>query len=147
MKKHIKPALLLSLLFCCAGCSSIDVRCAFDFGVETLPYRQTLEEGGIAEVYFEIVPGEAGCLHDSTRYSVRYFPSEGEGQLRLRGDSMMRPNVLYRLPGRQFVMTYMPDWGKAASTHTLELVFIDSYEHHQAVTLTFNQQHSESDEK
>lgn len=128
----------LAALLMLGGCASIDVRQDFDFTVFTLPYAGTLSEGTPAEIRFEIRPGEAGSLSDSTRYYVRYFPSSGQGTLRVGQDTALRPNDPYRLTNRTFRMYYLPAWGTAETEHALDLTFFDSWRHEVPVTLQFN---------
>lgn len=134
----------LAALLMLGGCASIDVRQDFDFTVFTLPYSNTLSEGTPAEIRFEIGPGEAGSLSDSTRYYVRYFPAAGEGTLRVGQDTALRPNDPYRLTSRTFRMYYLPDWGTATARHTLSLTFLDNWGHTQETTLQFNVQEDDN---
>lgn len=127
------------------ACASIDIRTDFDFGVTHLPYRQTLEEGETVEIRFSITADEEGHMYDSATYRVRYFPTEGEGYLRIGSDTAMRPNDLYILPGREFSMYYTPLWGKAANTHQLDLTFEDDRAHLHDISLTFNTKEEEDE--
>ncbi|MCM1168553.1 MAG: DUF3872 domain-containing protein [Bacteroides sp.] len=142
-KKHL-PAILAGCLLLW-GCASIDVKQDFDFTVTTLPYSSTLKEGTAAEIRCQIVPGEDGYLSDSTRYYVRYFPTAGEGTLRVGRDTALVPNDLYRLPAQQFRLYYLPAWGTSETEHTLALTFTDSWGHTQDLSLQFNQKAQEED--
>lgn len=145
MLYRLKDWLVLAGIVVGCACASLDVRTDFDFGVEIMPYRQTLTEGETVELRFSITPDEEGNMYDSARYRVRYFPVEGEGYLRIGQDTAMRPNDLYPLPGREIRMYYTPLWGKAENTHQLDLTFEDDRAHRHGVSVTFNTQKDEDD--
>ena len=71
-----------------------------------------------------------------TKYTVRYFPFQGKGYLRIGGDGeALRPNDTYPIKQGSFRMYYTPI---VSGSHELELVFENNHKQSYTVTLSFN---------
>ncbi|MBR8730505.1 hypothetical protein IX332_001854 [Porphyromonas levii] len=89
--------------FCLCSCDrSLDVQTVFPFKVEAMPVRKDIALGETAEIRCLLT--SEGDFSD-TRYTIRYFQPEGEGELRLDG-VVFEPNDRYPLESKSFRLYY-----------------------------------------
>jgi hypothetical protein len=104
----------------------------FEFTIEMLPIPKTVTTGVPVEMRFEL--SSIGGSYDSTQYFVRYFQYDGKGQLADESGTVFFPNDSYLVPNKKFRLYFTPTSG---DSHTLELVFYDSFKRQQVFELTF----------
>ncbi|WP_211638392.1 DUF3872 domain-containing protein [Porphyromonas levii] len=107
MKKIIRIIWVMGVLmlagFCLCSCDrSLDVQTVFPFKVEAMPVRKDIALGETAEIRCLLT--SEGDFSD-TRYTIRYFQPEGEGELRLDG-VVFEPNDRYPLESKSFRLYY-----------------------------------------
>lgn len=125
-------AIVFTIGILCFSCSDLHVQQDFDFGVSRLAVPSQVGDGETVEIRF-VLHHIDGC-YDSTRYYVRYFPTNGSGRL-VYSDSVLQPNDDYRVTSDKFRMYYT---ALSAGEHTLNFVFSDSFDHSHDLNLTFN---------
>lgn len=82
---------------------SIDVKKAYAFHLETMPVQKHIEEGQTAEIRCRLV---REGIYDGARYTIRYFQTDGKGELRLGQGEPFTPNDRYPLTSDEFRLYY-----------------------------------------
>ena len=85
MKKILNTIWVMGMLtlavFCLSACDrDLDVQQSYPFTVETMPVQKDIIKGQTAEIRCTLKRG--GELAD-TRYTIRYFQSDGKGLLKM----------------------------------------------------------------
>ena len=99
MKKILNTIWVMGMLtlavFCLSACDrDLDVQQSYPFTVETMPVQKDIIRGQTAEIRCTLKRG--GEFAD-TRYTIRYFQSDGEGLLRMDNGTVFKPNDRYPL--------------------------------------------------
>ena len=82
-------------VFCLSACDrDLDVQQSYPFTVETMPVQKDIIRGQTAEIRCTLKWG--GEFAD-TRYTIRYFQSDGKGLLRNDNGTVFKPNDRYPL--------------------------------------------------
>ena len=81
----------------------IDVKKAYAFHLETMPVQKRIIEGQTAEIRCQLV--HEG-IYDGARYTIRYFQTDGKGELRLGQGEPFTPNDRYPLISDEFRLYY-----------------------------------------
>jgi len=123
MKKIIfKRALALTawlaaiVLMFVACDNELDVKQVYSFDLETMPVQKRITQGETAEIRCRIVrEGD----YSGTAFSIRYFQSDGKGQLRLDDGTVFLPNDLYPLDKTTFRLYY--------TSHSTDQQVVDVY--------------------
>ena len=90
----VKGVLTLAV-FCLSACDRyLDVQQSYPFTVETMPVQKDIIRGQTAEIRCTLKWG--GEFAD-TRYTIRYFQSDGKGLLRNDNGTVFKPNDRYPL--------------------------------------------------
>lgn len=131
-------AIVFTIGILCFSCSDLHVQQDFDFEVSHLPVPSQVGDGEEVEIRFELRHIEG--RYDSTRYYVRYFPTNGNGTL-VYHDSVLNANDDYRILSDKFRMYYR---ALSAGEHTFSLVFHDDFDHNHELSLSFNESKSDS---
>lgn len=137
MKKY-QILYCLSILFLIGiGSSScthrLEVQEGAPFEVTHLPYYSQIGLRQSAEIRMNLSTEDT---FSGTKYTVRYFPYQGKGYLRIGGDGeALRPNDTYPIKQGNFRMYYTPI---VSGSHELELVFENNHKQSYTVTLSFN---------
>lgn len=128
---------ILSLLlvgFCLCSCDrNLDVQTAYPFEVSAMPVGKSIAKGETVEIRLNL---SCEGSYADTRYTLRYFPYEGKGALRIskRGD-VLQPNDRYPISKGDFRLYYT---SLGTDRHSLELVFEDNHGQRQTMTFEFN---------
>ena len=89
--------------FCLSSCDRfLDVQTVFPFEVETMPVPKDIGKGETVEIRC-LLKSEGNF--SGTRYTIRYFQPEGEGELSLDG-VVFNPNDRYPLERKSFSLYY-----------------------------------------
>ena len=99
MKKILNTIWVMGLLtlavFCLSACDrDLDVQQSYPFTVETMPVQKDIIRGQTAEIRCTLKRG--GEFAD-TRYTIRYFQSDGKGLLKNDNGTVFKQNDRYPL--------------------------------------------------
>ncbi|MDE7074653.1 MAG: DUF3872 domain-containing protein [Odoribacter sp.] len=104
------------------GCSShLDIRQDYKFEIEMLPIPKKLQREEMVALEFAIIREE---VFRDTRYSFRYFQSDGKGVLMNDKGEQYVMNRYYPLNADVFKMLYR---SKCTEGQTLDFVFMDNF--------------------
>ena len=126
MKRNILGAIwvmgVLSFVgFCLSSCTpELDVQQAYDFSLQTLPVQKDIIKGAVAEIRCSL---KAEGDFKDTRYTIRYFQSDGKGKLRLDDGTLLSPNDRYLLTRDNFRLYYT---SRSAERQTID-IYIEDY--------------------
>ena len=134
--------LLALVSLCLPACDrELEVLQAYDFTLETMPVQKDLRRGETAEIRCSLK--RAGRFA-GTRYTLRYFQSEGRGMLRLDKGAALKPNDRYPLVREEFRLYYT---SQSADRQTIDVYIEDNFGKLQQLTFVFNNKKSEEDKK
>ena len=134
MACYIVAALLLT-----GACNDrLDIQQVYPFSVETMPVPKKLKVGETAEIRCSLK--REGRFEDA-RYTIRYFQSDGRGQLRLDNGTVLLPNDRYPLDRETFRLYYVAG---SQEPGVIDLVFEDNAGQAAELSFTFNNDSSES---
>ena len=96
--------LLTALLCIILGCNdTLDIQQVYSFDLYTMPVPKRIIEGETVEIRCEIV--KEGNYAGNMFY-IRYFQTDGKGELRLDDGRVLLPNDLYPLKKDTFRLYY-----------------------------------------
>jgi len=108
-------------LLVCACDNELDIQQAYGFDLVTMPVRDEILPNETAEIRCTIVrEGE----YSGTRYFLRYFQSDGDGELRLDDGTLFAPNDLYPLDRTVFRLYYT---SRSSEQQTIDVYIEDSF--------------------
>ncbi len=130
---------LLAAGFCLSACNSeLDVQQAYEFDIQTMPVRKEINQNETIEIRCSLI--EKGTFADN-RYTIRFFQSEGYGELKLGKDGeAFLPNNRYPLLEKEFRLYYT---SKSAESQTFEVVVADSFGNEKRLEFGFNTKREE----
>lgn len=107
--------LLLSAIVC--ACSDdLDVQQVYSFDLVTMPVQKKIVQGESSEIRCQLVKeGD----YDQAKFFIRYFQTDGKGELRLDDGRVLLPNDLYPLKKETFRLYY--------TSHCTDQQVIDVY--------------------
>lgn len=118
--------------FCVSSCDrTLDVQTAFNFEVETMPVCKNIALGETAEI--RCLLKSEGNFSD-TRYTIRYFQPEGEGELRL-DNIVFEPNDRYPLESKSFRLYYT---SRSSDRQLIDIYIEDNHGQLQKLSFDFN---------
>lgn len=118
--------------FCLSSCDrTLDVQTVFLFKVEAMPVRKDIALGETAEI--RCLLKTEGDFSD-TRYNIRYFQPEGDGELRLDGVAF-DPNDRYPLESKSFRLYYT---SRSTGRHLIDIYIEDNHGQLQHLSFDFN---------
>lgn len=125
---------LLIAGFCLSACNSgLDIQQAYEFDIQTMPVRKEIKRGETVEIRCSLI--EKGTFADN-KYNIRFFQSEGYGDLRLGKDGeTFLPNDRYPLPEKEFRLYYT---SRSDESQAFEVVFEDSFGNEKRLEFEFN---------
>lgn len=125
---------LLIAGFCLSACDSkLDIQQAYEFDIRTMPVRKDIKQNETVEIRCSLI--ETGNFADN-RYTIRYFQSEGYGELRLGKDGdVFLPNDRYPLPDKEFRLYYI---SHSDDSQQFEVVVEDSFGNERKLEFQFN---------
>ena len=129
-------------VFCLSACDrDLDVRQSYPFTVETMPVQKDIIRGQTAEIRCTLKRG--GEFAD-TRYTIRYFQSDGKGLLRNDNGTVFKPNDRYPLTKDVFRLYYT---SLSSDRQTIDVYVEDNFGRIQQLTFSFNNEKAENREK
>ena len=146
MKKILNTIWVMSVLtlavFCLSACDrDLDVQQSYPFTVETMPVQNDIVRGQTAEIRCTLKRG--GEFAD-TRYTIRYFQSDGKGLLRNDNGTVFKPNDRYPLTKDVFRLYYT---SLSSDRQTIDVYVEDNFGRMQQLTFSFNNEKAENKEK
>ena len=128
--------------FCLSSCTpELDVQQAYDFSLQTLPVQKDIIKGAVAEIRCSL---KAEGNFKDTRYTIRYFQSDGKGLLRNDNGTVFKPNDRYSLTKDVFRLYYT---SLSSDRQTIDVYVEDSFGKVQQLTFSFNNEREESKDK
>ena len=103
-----------------------------------MPVPKQIKQGETVEVRCTLV---SEGNFSGTRYTMRFFQTEGKGVLRIGRGVALKPNDRYPVGKGDFRLYYT---SQSKERQSLEIVFEDNHGQSQTIVLDFN--HKESDE-
>ena len=129
-------------VFCLSACDrDLDVQQSYPFTVETMPVQKDIIRGQTAEIRCTLKRG--GEFAD-TRYTIRYFQSDGKGLLRNDNGTVFKPNDRYLLTKDVFRLYYT---SLSSDRQTIDVYVEDNFGRVQQLTFSFNNKKAEDKEK
>lgn len=117
----------------------LDIQQAYSFDLVTMPVQKKIVQGESAEIRCQLVKeGD----YDNARFFIRYFQSDGKGELRMDDGTVFLPNDLYPLNKTTFRLYY--------TSHSTDQQVIDVYiedSFGQVVQKTFSWQNDKGDDE
>lgn len=134
---RLKNIVMFSILLFLSGLTScthkLEVQEGAPFEINHMPYYTNIGVRETSEIRMNLSSDDT---FEGTKYTVRYFPFQGEGYLRVGGNGeALRPNDRYNIKSGDFRMYYTPI---VAGSHQLEIVFENNHGQSYTVTLAFN---------
>ena len=118
----------------------LDIKQVYSFDLETMPVQKRITEGETVEIRCQIV---REGNYSETAFSIRYFQSDGKGELRLDDGTVFLPNDLYSLDKTVFRLYYT---SHSTDQQAIDVYIEDSFG--QVVQKTFSWQNdSEENDK
>jgi len=99
---YILYTLLLAAIVC-ACTDRLDITQNYAFELRTMPYPARIVQGETIEVRCEIA---TEGNYAGTRFYIRYFQTDGRGELRLDDGRILTPNDLLPLTNKVFRLYY-----------------------------------------
>ena len=128
--------------FCLSSCTpELDVQQAYDFSLQTLPVQKDIIKGAVAEIRCSL---KAEGNFKDTRYTIRYFQSDGKGLLRNDNGTVFKPNDRYPLTKDVFRLYYT---SLSSDRQTIDVYVEDSFGKVQQLTFSFNNEREEGRDK
>ena len=124
---------LLIAGFCLSACDSkLDIQQTYEFDIRTMPVRKDIKQNETVEIRCSLI--ETGSFADN-RYTIRYFQSDGYGELRLGKDgNVFLPNDRYPLPDKEFRLYYT---SRSDDSQQFEVVVEDSFGNEKKLEFQF----------
>jgi hypothetical protein len=94
---------LLLAAIVCACSSRLDITQNYVFDLEVLPFPKRIVRGETIEIRCRIV---SEGYYEENQYFIRYFQTDGKGELRLDDGRILAPNDLYPLTKEVFRLYY-----------------------------------------
>ena len=146
MKKILNTIWVMGVLtlavFCLSACDrDLDVQQSYPFMVETMPVQKDIIRGQTVEIRCTLKRG--GEFAD-TRYTIRYFQSDGKGLLRNDNGTVFKPNDRYPLTKDVFRLYYT---SLSTDRQMIDVYVEDSFGKMQQLTFSFNNGKAENKEK
>ena len=129
-------------VFCLSACDrDLDVQQSYPFTVETMLVQKDIIRGQTAEIRCTLKRG--GEFAD-TRYTIRYFQSDGKGLLRNDNGTVFKPNDRYPLTKDVFRLYYT---SLSSDRQAIDVYVEDYFGKMQQLTFSFNNEKAEENGK
>ncbi|MFR4273938.1 MAG: DUF3872 domain-containing protein [Bacteroides thetaiotaomicron] len=118
MKKTLAYFLYTLLLgaIVCACSDDLDINQVYTFDLVCMPVQKKIVQGETAEIRCQLVKeGD----YEQARFFIRYFQTDGKGELRMDDGTVFLPNDLYPLNKTTFRLYY--------TSHSTDQQVIDVY--------------------
>lgn len=132
-------ARLVAIMLLTLACNDdLDIHKVYAFDLVCMPVQKKIVQGEVAEIRAQIVKeGE----YQDTKFYIRYFQSDGKGELRLDDGRVLLPNDLYPLKKETFRMYYT---SHCTDQQVIDVYIVDSFG--QVIQKTFSFQNDSGEE-
>lgn len=140
--RKIAPYIIYTILIACIACacsSDIDVRQDYAFEVTHLPVPKKLKKGEVAEIRCQL---HRYGRYENTTYQLRYFQSDGKGELKIDDGRVFLPNDSYDLTKETFRLYYT---SQSEDQQVIDIYFFDNFGNSQVISFSFNNDNSEEE--
>ena len=123
----------IAALLCFGSCSDkLEIQQAYPFTIETMPVPKKLKVGETAEIRCQL---KRDGYYTPTTYQIRFFQSDGKGELKMDNGTLFLPNDFYPLEKETFRLYYT-----SASTdqQTIDVYVQDNFGQLVQLTFSFN---------
>ncbi|GAE86129.1 DUF3872 domain-containing protein [Bacteroides reticulotermitis] len=133
-------AWLVAMMLLALACSDdLDIHTRYLFDLETMPVPKKIVQGETAEIRCKLIrEGE----YREARYCIRFFQTDGTGELRMDDGRILTPNDLFPLTKEVFRLYY--------TSHCTDQQVIDVYVQDsfgQVIQKTFSFQNEGTEDK
>lgn len=131
----------IAALLCFGSCNDkLEIQQAYPFTIETMPVPKKLKVGETAEIRCQL---KRDGYFTPTTYQIRFFQSDGKGELKMDNGTLFLPNDFYPLEKETFRLYYT-----SASTdqQTIDVYVQDSFGQLVQLTFSFNNDSSKEEE-
>ena len=136
---YILCALLLAAI--AGSCiDRLDIIQNYAFDLEIMPHPSRIIRGETVEIRLQIVV--EGC-YLRNRFFIRYFQTDGRGELRLDDGRVLRPNDLYLLSSQMFRLYYT---SHSTTQQNIDIFIENSFGRTVQRTLSFANENPEREE-
>jgi hypothetical protein len=125
--KKIKRALAICatlvgiVLLVCACNDKLDINQVYGFDLVTMPVQKKITQGETAEIRCQLV---REGNYQQAAYFIRYFQTDGKGELRMDDGTVLKPNDLYPLRKEVFRLYYT---SLCTDQQSIDLYIVDSF--------------------
>ena len=118
----------------------IEVQQVYDFVMRTMPVPSELKIGETAELRCEILKNG---YYDEAQFTLRYFQTDGEGELKLDDGTVFKPNDRYVLDREKFRLYYTSD---CEDQQSVDIYIEDNFGQEHKYTFSFTNENVEEPE-
>jgi hypothetical protein len=112
---------LLLAAIACACSDSLDINPVYGFDLLTMPIPKKIVENETVEIRCQLTKeGD----YSGTAFFIRYFQSDGKGELRLDDGTLLTPNDLFPLEKAVFRLYYT---SRCTDQQTIDVYIEDSF--------------------
>jgi len=142
MKKTLAYFLYTMLVACivCACNDSLDIIQVYGFDLQTLPVPKTVAQNETVEIRCQLVK-QGNYI--GTKYFIRYFQTDGKGELRLDDGTLLTPNDLFPLTKDVFRLYYT---SRSTDQQTLDVYIVDNSGQVVQKTFSFSGENKDTEE-
>lgn len=119
----------------------IEVQQVYDFVMSTMPVPSELTIGETVELRCEILKNG---YYDNAQFTIRYFQTDGEGELSLDDGTVFLPNDRYALDREVFRLYYT---SQCDDQQSIDIYIEDNFGQVQKYTFSFTNENIEEEEQ
>jgi len=122
MKKTLAYFLYTMLIACivCACSDRMDIIQNYGFDLQTLPVPETVVQNETVEIRCQLI---REGYYSEAKYFIRYFQTDGRGELRLDDGTLLTPNDLFPLANDIFRLYYT---SRSNSQQNVDIYIVDN---------------------
>lgn len=137
MKQVIKKAIfgvyLIGMILLLTVCNSqLDIQQNYKFTITSMPVQKSIAHSETAEIRMKI--NREGYF-DETKFYIRYFQPDGDGELKLEDGTILLPNDLYALQKEEFRLYYTSN---STEQQKIDIYVEDNFGQIEHLTFSFN---------
>ncbi len=131
--------MIFAALCLCAGAATltscednIEVQKVYDYVMTTMPVPSELKVGETAELRCQIIKNG---YYDEAKFTLRYFQTKGDGELKMDDGTVFLPNDRYILDREEFRLYYT---SHCDDQQSIDIYIEDNYSQVQMYTFSFS---------
>lgn len=129
---------LLLATIACACSDNLDIKQSYEFQVTHLSVPKKLKINETAEIRCQL---ERSGEYENTKYYLRYFQPDGEGELKLDDGTIFLPNDAYQLTKETFRLYYT---SQSEDQQVIDIYFSDNFGNEFTLSFTFSNDNSDN---